>query len=145
MKKIIILLLLFSSISFAQGEIFASNEFIRSDYQKHFSVSTIVGSAGYLMGLSIHDGDRSRAIWTGGATGISVNIIKELSDIQTTGFDTNDIVWGFAGAIIGSYLMDKLYYPAWEKRRGKKARELEVMKISDLMTDEEKFLTNSKN
>jgi len=109
---------------FGNDFIFASDNFIEIDKQYHFVGGFIFGGVGYMLGLDLYDGDRSKAIWTGVAVGTGVNLMKEVTDISKTGFNTNDLAFGIVGSVVSSWLTDKLLYPKYKSRQLKKLEEL---------------------
>lgn len=148
MKKLLTLLIItftlsLSSQTFGNDYIFASDNFIKVDYQYHFVLGGVFGSVGYIAGLNIYEGNRSKAIWTGVAVGTGVNLVKEITDISKTGFNTNDLMWGFVGATVSSWIIDKIHYPNWKNRQLEKIKKLEEKRLSS-MTDEEKLLEKYK-
>ena len=124
---------------FGNDYIFASNNFIDIDKQYHFVGGAGFGFVGYLAGLDIYDGDRVKAIWTGVATGTGVGLIKEVTDIGKSGFNTNDLAWTFVGAVVSTWITDKIHYPNYKKRQKEEIAELERQRIAS-MTDEERLL-----
>lgn len=124
---------------FGNDYIFASDNFIQIDHQYHFVGGGIFGGIGYLAGLEIYEGDRSKAIWTGVGVGTGVGLMKELTDIGKTGFDTTDLMWTFVGATVSTWITDKIHYPNYKKRQLEKIAEMEKQRLSQL-SDEEKLL-----
>lgn len=146
MKRLFIALMMLMTLSISSQEsgfgndyIFASDNFIRIDHQYHFIGGGIFGSVGYMAGLDIYDGDRSKAIWTGVGVGTGVGLIKELTDISKTGFDTTDLAWTFVGATVSTWITDKLHYDNYMERKRKEVEELENERLASL-TDEERML-----
>ena len=146
MKKLItILLLSFASLQaqnkFGNDYVFASDNFIEVDKQYHFIGGFVFAPVGYFLGLDLYDGNRSKAIWTGVAVGTGVGLVKEITDINKTGFSADDLVWTFAGAVAGSWITDKIHYPNYvrNKKEKDKVAQLEAERVSRL-TDEEKLI-----
>ena len=146
MNKLITILLLSIGTLQAQSKfgndyIFASDNFIEVDKQYHFIGGFIFAPIGYFYGLEKFDGDRSKAIWTGVALGTSIGVVKEFTDRNTTGFNTDDLVWTFAGAVVSSWITDKIHYPNYVRNRKEKEKvaQLEAERVSRL-TDEEKLI-----
>jgi hypothetical protein len=148
MKKLLLVLVLSISVfnltaqedsGFGNEYIFASSNFIELDHQYHFMAGAGFAFVGYLGGLRYYDGDRSKAIWAGITIGLSANIVKEVTDINKTGFNTTDIVWGLAGAALSTYITDKIHYPNWKARQKAEIAEMEKERIS-LLTEDEKLL-----
>ena len=146
MNKLITILLLSIGTLQAQSKfgndyIFASDNFIEVDKQYHFIGGFVFAPIGYFYGLEKFDGDRSKAIWTGVALGTSIGVVKEFTDINTTGFNTDDLVWTFAGSVVSSWITDKIHYPNYVRNRKEKEKvaQLEAERVSRL-TDEEKLI-----
>jgi len=149
MKNLFYLMLLVSGLSFGQqtfGEdyIFVSSNVVDSDSQYHFVSGGAFAIPGYFLGLDLYDGNRNKAVWTGVAVGTGANLLKEITDIGKTGFSADDLMWGFAGSVVSSYIMDKLYYPAYQKRKDREKLAIEIMKQKELdgMSDEERLLNS---
>lgn len=133
MRKLLLLLAIVMTFSvsaqtFGNDYLFASDNFIEVDKQYHFVGGAIFGSIGYMLGLDLHNGDRSKAIWTGIQIGTAVNLLKEVTDISSTGFNTTDIAFGIVGSVASTWLTDKLLYPKYKSREQKK---LEKIKAED--------------
>lgn len=132
MKKLLLLLVLALTFTttnaqtFGDDYLFASNNFVEVDKQYHFVGGAVFGSIGYMLGLDLHDGDRSKAIWTGIQVGTGVNLMKELTDIGKTGFNTSDLAFGIVGSVTSAWLTDKLLYPKYKSRQEKKLAELKA-------------------
>ena len=124
---------------FGDDYIFASDNFVAIDKQYHFLGGFAFAPAGYLYALQKYNGNRSKAIWTGVALGTSIGVVKEFTDRNTTGFNTDDLVWTFAGSVVSSWLMDKIHYPNYVKQQKKKIAELEAKRLA-MLTDEEKLI-----
>jgi hypothetical protein len=147
MKKLLFILVLFySTVSFSQTPkgfgndyIFASDNFIDIDKQYHFSAGAFFAFTGYLWALEYHDGDRDKAKVTGVIFGTVPNLMKEVTDIGKTGFDTNDLAFGVLGAVISVWVTDKIHYPNYMQRKKQEIAEMEKLRIS-LLTDDEKLL-----
>jgi len=146
MKKLITILLLSIGSLQAQNKfgndyIFASDNFIEVDKQYHFIGGFIFAPIGYFYGLEKFDGDRSKAIWTGVALGTGVGLVKEITDINKTGFNTTDLVWTIVGATASTWITDKIHYPNYVRNRKEKEKvaQLEAERVSRL-TDEEKLI-----
>lgn len=134
MKKLLLLLVLALTFTtsnaqtFGDDYLFASDNFVEIDKQYHFVGGAIFGSVGYMLGLDLHDGDRSKAIWTGIQVGTGVNLLKEVTDIGGSGFNTTDLAFGIVGSVASAWLTDKLLYPKYKSRQ---ERELARIKAKD--------------
>ena len=123
------------------GWMFINTNTIDADKQAHFVGGFIFAPVGYFLGLDLYDGDRSKAIWTGVAVGTGVGLVKEITDINKTGFNTNDLVWTMIGATASTWITDKIHYPNYVRNRKEKEKvaQLEAERVSRL-TDEEKLI-----
>lgn len=137
-KQLIILAMLLTgwvaNAQFLEDYIFASDNFIAVDKQYHFVGGAGFATVGYFMGYELSGGKRSTAIWTGIATGTGVNLIKEITDISKTGFNTSDLSFGIVGSVVGTLITDVIF----NRKNGyvsKEKRKLEQIKIQSDYTD----------
>ena len=49
--------------------------------------------------------------------GVGVNLVKEMTDINKTGFSTDDLVWGTFGAVTSTFITDLIFQSEGSKKR----------------------------
>ena len=75
------------------------------------------GTVGYFLGHDAFNGDRSSAIWTGIGVGVGVNVMKEITDIPSTGFSVEDVAFGALGAIVSTFVTDAIFQSEGSRKR----------------------------
>lgn len=99
MRKLIFILLILPLVSLGQ-------EWLEKDKQLHFAAGAGFGSLGYTVGYNISEGKRSTAIWYGIGSSALVGTFKEVWDINTTGFDRDDLFTTILGGVISTLATD---------------------------------------
>jgi hypothetical protein len=122
MEKLTLILFLAIGIIQAQNKfgedyIFASDNFIEVDKQYHFVFGGLSSTVGYFMGWELSKENRRTAIWTGIGMGTSVNVLKEITDINKTGFSMEDVAFGALGAVVGTLVTDLIFQSEGSRKR----------------------------
>ena len=130
-----------SDYKFGKDYLYASPNFIQPSDQFSSVVGGLGGGVGYLLGMDLTDGDDDKARWIGTGVGTGCVIIIELTDIGKPGkgFSTSNVVFGAAGAALGSYLSKVLFSNNWHENKRREVEELEKKRLES-MTDEERLL-----
>ena len=113
MKKLILISAILFSINL-QSQSFNK---IEDDKIQHFIFGGAFAMPSYFLGWDASGGNRTTAIWTGIGVGVGVNLVKEMTDINKTGFSTDDLVWGTVGAVTSTFITDLIFQSEGSKKR----------------------------
>lgn len=115
------------------GWLLLDDKTIPLDKQTHIVAGGAAGSVGYTLGYSWSKGNRSTATWTGIGFATVLGTIKELNDINTTGFDRDDLFSTIIGGVASTFITDLIMSKyTWEDRKKlRQQRELRVLKARE--------------
>jgi len=113
MKKLILISAILFSINL-QSQSFNT---IEDDKIQHLAFGALAGVPGYFLGWDASGGNRTTAIWSGIGLGLGFNLVKEITDINKTGFSTDDLVWGTFGAVTSTFITDLIFQSEGSKKR----------------------------
>jgi hypothetical protein len=113
MKKLFSILLLLPLFLTAQqkssiGWMFINSNTIDLDKQAHFVGGAWAGVTGYAIAYGANGKKRGNAKLWGIVTATVLGTLKEVSDINTTGFDNADLAYTIAGGVFTTYTFDFL-------------------------------------
>ena len=124
MKKLILIFTVLLTLNVSSqdiGWIGLPENWLELDKQQHASLGMLSGGLGYMVALDANGGKRSNAKLWGILIPTLAGTLKEWSDTNTTGFDTEDLAYTVAGGIVATYAFDFIIHRA--KRRNKKRQE----------------------
>jgi hypothetical protein len=113
MKKLFSILVLLPLFLTAQQEsslgwMFINSNTIDLDKQAHFAFGGWGGVTGYAVAYGANGYKRGNAKLWGIVTATVLGTLKEVSDINTTGFDNADLAYTIAGGVFTTYTFDFL-------------------------------------
>lgn len=83
-----------------------AQQWLEGDKQLHLIGGAGFGAVGYTVGYEISKGKRSTAIWYGIGSATAVGTFKELWDINSTGFDRDDLFTTIIGGVLSTLATD---------------------------------------
>lgn len=123
MKALLIFLLPIAMFSQSKvGWMFINENTIDLDKQMHFTGGAALATASYFVAYGASNENRKTAKIWGIAVPILAGTIKELSDINTTGFNWADLGYTTVGGVVATYTFDFIVHRA--KRREQKRNKI---------------------